>query len=94
MAKLYFRYGAMNSGKSTQLLQVAYNYEERHQKVIVCKPSIDTREGSDVIRGRVGLERKLRGRAVPHRGWSAPADRRRSPAGRPSLPRASRPRRG
>ena len=38
MAKLYFKYGAMNSGKSTLLLQAAYNYEETYKKVIVIKP--------------------------------------------------------
>ncbi|HMT55637.1 MAG TPA: thymidine kinase, partial [Candidatus Saccharibacteria bacterium] len=40
MAKLYFRYGAMNSGKSTALLQVAHNYEERGMKILVLKPKI------------------------------------------------------
>lgn len=43
MAKLYFRYGAMNSGKSTSLLQAAFNYEERGQRVIIAKPTIDTK---------------------------------------------------
>ena len=38
MAKLYFRYGAMNSGKSTALMQVAYNYEERGMRVLIMKP--------------------------------------------------------
>lgn len=44
MGKLYFRYGAMNSGKSTSLLQVAYNYNERGQHVCVIKPSVDTKD--------------------------------------------------
>ena len=39
MSKLYFRYGAMNSGKSTHLMQVAHNYEERGMRVILIKPS-------------------------------------------------------
>ena len=43
MAKLYFRYGAMNSGKSTALLQAAFNYEERGQHVLLAKPEIDTK---------------------------------------------------
>lgn len=43
MAKLYFRYGAMNSGKSTALLQVAHNYVERDQRVLIAKPTIDTK---------------------------------------------------
>ena len=45
MAKLYFRYGAMNSGKSTALMQVAHNYEEQdkmrrtqHNKIFVASP--------------------------------------------------------
>ena len=59
MAKLYFRYGAMNCGKSTQLIQVAYNYEERHQKVLVWKSSLDDRDGIDVIRPRIGIQRKV-----------------------------------
>ena len=45
MAKLYFRYGAMNSGKSTALLQAAYNYEERGHQVLLAKPGIDTKAG-------------------------------------------------
>ena len=40
MSKLYFRYGAMNCGKTTQLLQVAHNYEEKNKKVIIIKASI------------------------------------------------------
>jgi uncharacterized protein YidB (DUF937 family) len=48
VAKLYFRYGAMNSGKSTALLQAAYNYEERGQRVLLAKPLIDTK-GADQI---------------------------------------------
>ena len=42
MAKLYFRYGAMNSGKSTALMQVAHNYEEQGMKVLILKPQVDT----------------------------------------------------
>lgn len=55
MSKLYFRYGAMNSGKSTALMQVAYNYEERGQKVIVVKPSVDTKDVKTLA--RMGLSR-------------------------------------
>ena len=43
MSKLYFRYGAMNSGKSTAILQVAHNYEEKGMKILLIKPSIDTK---------------------------------------------------
>ena len=53
MAKLYFRYGAMNSGKSTGLLQTAYNYEERGQRVLLLKAVVDTK-GEDSVVSRLG----------------------------------------
>ena len=58
MAKLYFRYGAMNSGKTTALLQVAFNYKERGMRVLILKPSIDTK-GSDCIVSRLGVRCKV-----------------------------------
>lgn len=58
MAKLYFRYGAMNCGKSTNLMQVAYNYEERGMKVIIIKPLIDTKGGNKVV-SRLGIAREV-----------------------------------
>lgn len=58
MAKLYFRYGAMNSGKSTSLLQAAYNYEERDQSVVLAKPRIDTK-GDQTIVSRLGVTRAV-----------------------------------
>ncbi len=58
MAKLYFRYGAMNSGKSTALIQVAHNYEERDMKVLVVKPGIDTKGGNS-LNSRLGIKRKV-----------------------------------
>ncbi len=58
MAKLYFRYGAMNSGKSTALLQVAYNYEERGMEVFLIKPSVDSK-ADDMISSRLGMNRKV-----------------------------------
>ena len=58
MAKLYFRYGAMNSGKSTALLQVAYNYEERGQRVLLAKPAVDTKGDSQVV-SRLGVTREV-----------------------------------
>lgn len=58
MAKLYFRYGAMNSGKSTALMQVAYNYEERGMRVLVIKPSVDTK-GGDKLVSRLGVTRPV-----------------------------------
>lgn len=58
MAKLYFRYGAMNSGKSTALLQAAYNYEERGQRVLLAKPRIDTK-GDQTVVSRLGVTRPV-----------------------------------
>lgn len=58
MAKLYFRYSAMNAGKSTMAMQVAHNYEELGGKVLVWKPKTDTK-GSDKLVSRIGLERKV-----------------------------------
>lgn len=58
MAKLYFRYGAMNSGKSTGLLQAAFNYEERGQRVLLAKPGVDTK-GDDAIVSRLGVTRAV-----------------------------------
>ena len=58
MSKLYFRYGAMNSGKSTHLMQVAHNYEERGMRVILIKPSTD-KKGGDKLVSRLGVERKV-----------------------------------
>ncbi|NDC48764.1 MAG: thymidine kinase [Micrococcales bacterium] len=58
MAKLYFRYGAMNSGKSTALLQVAHNYEERGQQVLIAKPAVDTKGDSTIV-SRLGVDRRV-----------------------------------
>ena len=58
MAKLYFRYGAMNSGKSTGLLQTAYNYEERDQRVLLLKAVVDTK-GEDSVVSRLGVSRRV-----------------------------------
>ncbi len=57
MAKLYFRYGAMNSGKSTSLIQVAHNYEERGQRVLVVKPATDTK--SPAVLSRISVAREV-----------------------------------
>jgi thymidine kinase len=58
VAKLYFRYGAMNSGKSTSLLQAAYNYEERGQHVLLAKPAIDTKD-AERVSSRLGMSRPV-----------------------------------
>lgn len=58
MANLEFRYGPMNSGKSMNLLQTAYNYEENNKKVILIKSVIDTK-GGDYLVSRIGPKRKI-----------------------------------
>lgn len=58
MAKLYFRYGAMNSGKSTALLQAAFNYEERGHRVLLAKPAVDTKGDRDIV-SRLGMVREV-----------------------------------
>ena len=58
MSKLYFRYGAMGCGKTMQLLQVAFNYEERGHKVLVMKPKTDTKNGEKLLT-RIGPEREV-----------------------------------
>ncbi len=56
MAKLYFYYSAMNAGKSTTLLQSAYNYRERGMNVLLFTPAIDDRDGTARISSRIGLD--------------------------------------
>ena len=58
MAKLYFKYGAMGCSKSAQALITKFNYEERGMKVLLLKPSIDTRDGATAVRSRIGLEQQ------------------------------------
>ena len=58
MSKLYFRYGAMNAGKSAALLSVAHNYEEKGMSIILLKPSIDTK-GDNKVTSRIGIERDV-----------------------------------
>ncbi len=58
MAKLYFRYGAMNCGKTTNLLQVAHNYHERGMRAIIMKPGVDTKGGEAVV-SRLGVTREV-----------------------------------
>jgi thymidine kinase len=56
MAKLYFNFGAMNAGKSTILLQSAYNYKERGMNTLLLKPAIDNRDSQSEITSRIGLK--------------------------------------
>lgn len=58
MAKLYFKYGAMGSSKTANALITKFNYEERGMNVWLIKPSVDDRDGADVIRSRIGLEQR------------------------------------
>ena len=58
MAKMYFRFGAMNCGKTTALLQVAHNYEEKGMKILLIKPKID-KKGENKIVSRLGIDRKV-----------------------------------
>lgn len=55
MAKLYFRYGAMGSSKSANILMVHHNYKERGQYAALLKPRIDNRDGEHKIASRIGL---------------------------------------
>ena len=58
MSKLYFRYAAMNAGKSTALLQAAHNYEERGMRVRMFTAAHDERSGVGIIGSRLGLQRQ------------------------------------
>lgn len=58
MAKLCFKYAAMNSGKTIDLLRTAHNYEENGYKVLVMKPIVDTKGGDNIVT-RIGLQRKV-----------------------------------
>ena len=58
MARLYFRYSSMNAGKSTYLLQVAHNYNENGNEVLLMTSALDGREGFGVISSRIGLKRE------------------------------------
>ncbi len=57
MSKLYFRYAAMNAGKSTNLLQVAHNYEERGRQVVIYTAALDDRLGRGIVASRLGVKR-------------------------------------
>src|SRR5688572_12873013 len=59
VSKLYFRYAAMNAGKSTALLQTAHNYEERGMKVRLFTAAHDHRSGPGIVGSRLGLQRQV-----------------------------------
>ena len=61
MAQLFFKYGAMNSGKSIEILKVAHNYEEQNKPVTLLTCAVDDRDGVGIVSSRIGLKRN----AVP-----------------------------
>ncbi|MFK7791217.1 MAG: thymidine kinase [Devosiaceae bacterium] len=56
MAKLHFHYSTMNAGKSTMLLQAAYNYAERGMSTVLLTAKLDERAGEGVIGSRIGIK--------------------------------------
>lgn len=58
MAQFYFKYGAMNSGKSIEILKVANNYEEQGKSVVLFTSAVDDRSGLGMIASRIGLQRQ------------------------------------
>lgn len=56
MAQLFFKYGAMNSGKSIEILKVAHNYKEQNKAVVLMTSALDTRSGVGNVSSRIGLE--------------------------------------
>lgn len=55
MAKLYFYYASMNAGKSTNLLQANFNYNERGMQTMLWTAELDDRGGDRAIESRIGL---------------------------------------
>ena len=60
LARLWFRYAAMNAGKTSSLLQVAHNYEENGEQVLLLTSALDDRDGEGVISSRIGLKRNAK----------------------------------
>lgn len=58
VAQLFFKYGAMNSGKSVEILKVAYNYEEQNKPVALFTSAVDDRDGKGIVSSRIGLRRQ------------------------------------
>jgi len=57
MAKLYFRYSAMDAGKTLDLLKVAFNYKDRGQHTLIITSHIDKRAGVNKVKSRIGLDK-------------------------------------
>jgi len=58
MAQLFFRFGAMNSGKSIEILKVAHNYEEQNKNVLIFTSALDDRDRTGYVSSRMGLKRE------------------------------------
>ncbi|WP_172195690.1 MULTISPECIES: thymidine kinase [Saccharibacillus] len=58
MAQLFFKYGAMNSGKSIEILKVAHNYEEQNKNVLIFTSGIDDRDEVGHVSSRIGMKRE------------------------------------
>ncbi|APB31629.1 thymidine kinase [Vagococcus teuberi] len=58
MAQLFFKYGAMNSGKTIEILKVAHNYEEQNKPVVLMTSGLDTRDEIGIVSSRIGLRRE------------------------------------
>lgn len=58
MAQLYYKYGTMNSGKTIEILKVAYNYEEQGKPVVIMTSALDTRDDFGVVSSRIGMRRE------------------------------------
>ena len=56
MAKISFRYGAVGSSKTANMLMIRYNFIERGKNVILLKPKMENRDGATIIKSRIGLE--------------------------------------
>lgn len=60
MAQLFFRYGAMASGKSIEIIKVAHNYETQGRKVLLLTNALDDRSGVGTVTSRIGMQRPAR----------------------------------
>ncbi len=58
MAQLFFRYGAMSSGKTIEILKVAHNYEAQGRKIALMTSGLDNRSGVGRVASRIGIHRK------------------------------------
>ena len=58
MSQLFFRYGAMSSGKTIEILKVAHNYEAQGRKIALMTSGLDNRSGVGTVASRIGLHRK------------------------------------